>query len=295
MNRAASGLLLPLLLVACGEKPGKKPKPAPAPAPAAEVVSEADRRARFLARPVVKPPIGLPRVWAEIPRRMEARLGSAVYEQRSRWDRKPPYAHVELALHLFGRDAAVQARLLAVLGALKLSGLGSKLPEGPVTDGDVTWSLKVRRFVAPPGEAREAIATLRWTRAPPDPEGELPRCRKPRSVQAPKEAPRWMVARTKRMTTRHRIGVRVEERPDERRISMYVLYRNGETLSGELERLVLTAKRLGLKPVEQVALRQRWGSKRGTLEWRAETRELGLGCRFTGPVLELSWVRPRSK
>ncbi len=295
------GPLLAVLLVAAGcEKappaPASEPPATPAPAEkAAEPapVPDVDRRARYEGRPTVQPPRDLPKAWRELPDKLDARLSAAAHELRTRWTPgEDGYRRVELELRLFGTDAEVEARLLSAIGALKLPGASSQLPEVPVEAPPVTWSLKVRRFVAPEGAAREAIATLRWERVPPDP-ADLPRCRKPRPVPAPAETPAWLVQRTKRTTSRQRVGATVAARPEGSQIAMHVLYRNGETLTGEIARLVQAAERLKLERAEADGLRQVWKGERGTFSWRPDTSDLALGCKIAGPVLALEWSPAR--
>jgi hypothetical protein len=225
---------------------------------------------------------------------MEARLGRVEHEVRSRWGKKSvPYRRIEMELRVFGSDAGIEARLLSALGALGLPGLDAGLPTAAVTADDVTWSVGVRRFVAPPGQEREAIVSIEWRRVPVDPP-EPVRCKKPPSVNAPKGTPKWMRRRTLRMTTRHRVGATVARDPDGVRISMLVLFRNGETQTGDLTRLVALARRLRLTLDHEDGMTQRWAGRKSIVEWRARTGDLNLGCTLTGPVLGLTWTRRKT-
>ncbi len=284
--------LLATLLIGCGGESAPPPPAADASVPPAPGATVAERRARYEGRATVEPPREMPAAWRDLPAKLEAKLGRIEHEVRSRVDDAEPYRRVRMELRLFGTDAAVEARLLSALSAMKLPGLGDGLPTEAVNADSIHWSLSVRRFVAPPGTPREAIVTLDWRHVPPDPP-EPPRCKKPRPVKAPRGAPRWLRARTLRMTTRQRVSATTVHDPDGVRVSMRVLLRNGETQSGDLTRLVKLAKRLKFERETLDGMHQRWVGKRDTLEWRADNQGLNLGCQITGPVLAIVWTRRR--
>ncbi len=280
--------------VACISCSSDPPPPAPVAdaRPTTPTLTVEARRARYESRPTVKTPRDLPPKWAELPGGLESKLTRVEHEVRSRWDKAPPFRRVRMELRVFGTDAGVEARLLSALSALELPGLDDGLPPGPVTQGPVTWQLSVRRFRAPPGEPREAIATLDWRREPADPP-EPPRCKKPRPVAVPREAPKWLRARTMRMTTRQRVGATVTRDPDGVRIAMHLLFRNGETQDGDVAKLVAAAKRRKMIREREAGLEQRWVRKGESLSWRPDTRPLSLGCQIVGPVLEITWTKRR--
>lgn len=282
-------LVAATLVVGCGGDPAPPPAE-PDAAAGTGTLTIAERRARYDKRPAVKPPRDMPERWRTLAEKMDARLGRVDHEVRSRWGEGEPFRRIRVELRVFGTDAAVEARLLSALSALGLPGLSAGLPTGEVTKDEVTWGVAVRRFVAPPGEPREAIVTLDWRRVPTDPP-EPPRCKKPKSVKAPRESPKWMRVRSSRMTTRHRVGARVAIDPDGTRVSMLVLFRNGETQAGDLTKLVALAKRLKLTLDHEDGVTQRWTGRTTTMEWRTESGKLHLGCTLTGPVLELSWTK----
>lgn len=275
-------------LWSCSSDP-PSPPPAADARPTTPTLTVEARRARYDARPTIEPPADVPTRWAELPRGLEGRLTRVEHEVHARTDDAPPYRRIQMELRVFGTDAGVEARLLSALSALELPGLSAGLPEGPVTEGAVTWRLTVRRFRAPPGEAREAIATLDWRHVPPDPP-DPPRCKKPKPVTAPPEAPKWLRARTLRMTTRQRVSATVTRDPEGVRVTMHVLFRNGETQDGDVASLVKLAERRKMTREREAGLEQRWVGSKDTLSWRPDNRPLHLGCRIVGPVIELSWA-----
>lgn len=289
-----------LALWGCGDKqeaPAGEPKApaashaaaaAQAPAAAAPGSTLEERRARYEARLTVALPEQLPGAWKRMVSATGGRVTAAEHEARVRVDGAPAWRHVRLELRLFGTDAEVDARLLSALKALNLPGQGDALPEEPVEAGDVRWSVERQRFVAPPGEARETIATIAWTRSPPQP-AELSKCRKPQSLDLPADTPSWLRRLVEDRSTRRRVGIAVAAGPDGAGQRITMLFHNGFAQDESVGQLIAAAKAQGFTLADGSGTRQRWRSGNQTLAWRPINADLALGCNLEGPVVEIAW------
>lgn len=283
---------LVVALAGCGESPPAVVDAAAVAAPDAAVAagpSVEERRARFEGRAVVALPGELPGAWAKFVRAVEGRPTKLLHEVRTA-SAKVDWRAIELDLRVFGEDAAVEARLVAALGALGLPGVGAALPAEPVSAGPVRWSVGVDRLVAPVGEPREQIVRLRWRRVPEAP-AEPVKCRKPLPVDAPAAAPGWLAEVTSRRTTRQRITAASRLDPAGAEVEMRMLFRNGFAHDEHVGHLTEGATRAGFARVEGEGPRQRWRHPDGAvLSWAPDTADdLELGCTLAGPVLAIAW------
>ncbi len=299
MRRAAAlgAAALVLAAMGCQEKPTPAKPPAAKPdatAPAApKGPTLAERRARFEQRAVVEAPLELPPAWRDLPKALgDARLTGVFHEVRSRVDREPPYRHVHLQVRAFGTDAEVDAALLAALRGLELPGLEKGLPKGDVKDGALTWSVEVRRLIAPEGEAREHRVEIDWLRVPPTP-ADAKGCRRPPAVDAPAARPAWLSRPTDTRSTRRRISAAVADTPDGQRVTIRMRYRNGFAHDEAIGHLMDAARAAGLKQVDGSGPRQTWEGEAGRLSWTPDPSAMHLGCEINGPVVEIVWVPRR--
>ncbi|MCA9538563.1 MAG: hypothetical protein KC620_06725 [Myxococcales bacterium] len=290
-------LFLLLTIVGCTREAPPVPDAAPpAAAPIAAAApaepDEAERRAKFEARPAIEAPADLPIGWRRLIASTGARLTEAHHAVRSQHV-GPPAREVRLSLRLFGPDDEVEAKLITALKALDLSGLGEALPKGPVEDGPVRWSIEFAHLVAPRGEPREHRVELRWRRAPTEP-SDPPRCRKPLPVDAPADTPAWLVKLTERRSTRQRVTAEVNARSERLEVRLHMYFWNGFAHDEHVGQLAEAASRAGFVAESREGPRQRWRHENGaTFTVNPDPSELHLGCELRGPVLELVWTSAR--
>lgn len=294
--------LCALLALGC-KAPPAEPDAAPRPDAAANNhksdpgPTPAERRARYDQRPTVELPAELPPAWRKLVARLDARPTRVRHEVRTTSGRAD-WRAVELELRMWGLDDAVEATLRQHLAPLDLPGLdpdGAALPDAPVEAGPVRWSIDVGRLVAPAGEPREHLVTLKWRRTPDAPDAPA-KCRKPHPVEAPAAAPGWLTQTTSRRSTRQRITAAVELDPKARRVALRMLFRNGFAHDEHVGHLADGAARAGFERQSGEGPRQRWKHPDGaTFEFAPDTADdLGLGCTLAGPVIAIELTTPGS-
>jgi len=181
----------------------------------------------------------------------------------------------------------VRARLLDGLRALKLPGLDAGLPDGPVEAGDVRWSVRLHRLVAPKGAAREIRVELAWRRAPA-PAADRPKCRKPRPLAPPAELPRWLGSVARPSSTRRLVGAGVQRTAKRTTVTLRLLFHNGYAQDELIGRVTRIAAAHGLVRAEGDGLAQVWrGSNGRELRFEPDPNDLRLGCYLAGPVLTI--------
>lgn len=297
--KLAAALCVALTALAAGCKaPPAEPDAAPrrdaAVAKADPGPTLAERRARYDGRTTVELPAELPPAWRKLVARLDARPTRVRHEVRTTSGRAD-WRAVELELRMWGLDAAVEATLRQHLASLELPGFdaAAALPDAPVDVGPVRWSVDVGRLVAPVGEPREHLVTVKWRRTPDAPDAPV-KCRKPYPVEAPAAAPGWLTKTTSRRSTRQRITAAVELDAKARRVALRMLFRNGFAHDEHVGHLAEGAARAGFERQSGEGPRQRWTHPDGaTFEFAPDTADdLGLGCTLAGPVIAIELVKP---
>ncbi len=301
-------LALLALAAACSDPPPAAPPAAETPpaeaAPAAPTgPTVAERRARFEARPTVDLPDDLPPAWRGYAKALDGRLVEARHAVRSHPGRAG-YRAVSLTIRVFGLDDAVRARVHGALAGLDLPELPPLADAGEdfwrgevIVDGPVRWRIDIGRLVAPPGEPREQIVALEWTREPPPAAPDVRDCRKPPAVPAPASAPAWLSRTTSKRTTRRRVTAEIRRtakaKAIEERIELRMLFRNSYAHDEHLRHLAEAAAKAGFTREGDAGTRQRWAHPDGSrFTFAPETAgDLKLGCTLAGPALRLTLTR----
>ncbi|MGK0361523.1 MAG: hypothetical protein ACI9U2_003841 [Bradymonadia bacterium] len=260
-------------LLACGDPTPPAPAPA-APTTAAPVTeaapstaSPAEAKARFDARVSHPLPAQLPKAWHALVKDAGAKVLAARHAVFSRVDGADSRREVHLTLRVFGDDAALDAKMRALL---------ARWPE---------VTLEIDRVKgAPPRESQYAID---WVRRPADP-ADAKKCRAPKAVDLPPEAPRWLDRVTNARSTRRRVGAESSISATARDLVLYMRYRNGYAQDEAIGHFAKAAKRAGYTRTDGEALDQTWTHpKGGRLAWSPFNADLNLGCAIAGPVLRL--------
>ena len=103
--------------------------------------------------------------------------------------------------------------------------------------------------------------------------------------------PRWLKVATKLRSTRRCVSSELDVNVDEVRVRLQMLYRNGYAHDENVGQIV-TAKKAGFAVVEERP-NQRLRAKSGArLRLSSIIDGVGLGCRPTGPLLEVEWSSP---
>ena len=97
-------------------------------APKPPQVTDAQRKERFVARPVATIPENTPKAWKRMMSEVDGRLFDAEYRQRTHVKDWRGSSELVLQFRLFGRDSEVDAHLLTALRKRKLPGLVQGLP-----------------------------------------------------------------------------------------------------------------------------------------------------------------------
>ena len=196
-------------------------------------------------------------------------MRSARHAVFSRVDDEDPRREIRLVLRAFGEDEALDARLRGLLA--------------PWPDA----KLEIDRVKgAPP---RESQYTIDWARRPADPV-DAKKCRAPKAVDLPPEAPSWLDRITNARSTRRRVGVETRSEPDGRGVVLYMRYHNGYAQDEAIRHFTEAAQRAGYTHAAGKALEQTWTHPKGArLTWSPFNDDLNLGCAINGSVLRFSW------
>lgn len=270
-----------VLALACSDPAPTAPKvTAPPPVAVASeaapvTASPAEAKARFDARVSVAIPAQMPKAWRSLVKAANAKVLAARHAVFSRVDGADPRREVHLKLRVFGDDGALDARMRTLLAAWPDAQLEIDRVKG-----------------APP---RESQYTIDWARRPPDP-SDAKKCRAPKAVELPAEAPRWLDRVTNARSTRRRVGAESQVTSEGAAVVLYMRYRNGYAQDEAIKHFTTAAKRAGYTRTDGDALTQAWSHPAGArLAWSPFNDTLNLGCAIAGAVLRLSWreVAPR--
>lgn len=275
-----------LALVACADPtppaapPSSAPKSAAAPAsarpassaPATTAAPKVDARARWAARVSQPLPKDLPKAWRAVIEATGAKVVSARHLVFTRTDDQPPRREVDLVLRVFGEDAANDAAMRKALA--------------PWPDA----KLEIDRVKGTP--PRQSQYSIEWARRPANAPDAKP-CKKPKALDLPAEAPRWLDRVTNARSTRRRVGVAVDRDAEGLTVEQTMRYRNGYARDEAIGHFRKAAERQGFTHDRGTGERQRWIHRDGrVLRWDRDNSELYLGCPVAGPVLVLTLHTP---
>ena len=179
-----------------------------------------------------------------------------------------------MVLRAFGEDDALDARLRGLLAPWP----------------DATLEIDRVKGASP----RESQYTIAWAHEPAV--NDAKKCRAPKAVDLPSEAPRWLDRVTNARSTRRRVGAEIQVGADGRVVVLYMRYRNGYAQDEAVRHVTEAATRAGYSHAKGEALTQAWTHPEGgRLEWSPFNEELNLGCAINATLLRFSWreVAPR--
>ena len=279
-------------LAACEQTSVQAPRTTLARKTASKTLTAAERQARFDARDAAKIPSSIPSRWHDALEALGAKpiafgvkasaeAGSAV----AAW-------HRSVHFRVFGLDNEVDERLHQKLTKLGFRGLKMPLTDQDFESGGQGWTFELDRVVAPPGMPRQTdvqITSYRRSKASEN----LAKCRRLKPVGLDEVVPRWLKVATKLRSTRRCVSSELDVNVDEVRVRLQMLYRNGYAHDENVGQIVTAAKKAGFAVVGGEGPNQRLRSKSGArLRLSSIIDGVGLGCRPTGPLLEVEWSSP---
>ena len=284
--------ILAVTFTACEQPDVRAPQTSVASKAVSKTLTAADRKARFDARDAAKIPSSLPSRWHDTLEtlgakpiafsvKVSARFGSALADRHRR-------AH----FRVFGLDKEVDERLHQHLIKLGLTGLKMPLADQDFASGGQGWTFEIDRVVAPPGLPRQTDVQITSYRRSQTPQN-LVKCRRLKAVEPDEVVPRWLTSVTRVRSTRRCVSSDLNVNVEEVRVRLQMLYRNGYAHDENVGQIVKAAKKAGFAVVGGEGPNQRLRSKSGArLTLRSIIDGVELGCRPTGPLLEVEWSSP---
>ena len=258
------------------------------PAPA-----DGKRRQRFDKR-VSVPIDGLSGKWKSFVKNIQGKAIALEHEAYSYYRYWRGGRHIRLTVRAFGRDAEVDDRVLKALAKLKLPNPPKVLKDHKTSKGLVEWSLRLDRVVAPTGVPRQTQVKIDWHRRPkPSPNTRLP-CGKMNKTIGYQKTPPWLARALKKNSTRRRIRWEQDVSRDRLLDRQFMLYHNGFSHDENVGLLSQILKSKGFDRQEGSGPKQLWQHQDGqTVRWHPAPRNMDVGCTLRGPVLTVTWTKPR--